>query len=181
MGALLSPGKRPVAAALRVMGVSHDVQLQHYHRGLTRALWSGRAASQRRHGLLVSAFAPTGPSVSGLDDTIERRRGAPRTAHGIYRAPVRSAHAHCVTASGWRWLCVRRRVQMPRAARMWALPLLPARCPSARYCSPADRSCRFTSLRVLNHRHQVAARRDMSADRQRLTSPRELAIRMHTP
>jgi hypothetical protein len=39
MGAILSPGKRTVTAALRVMGLSQDAQFQNYHRVLNRALW----------------------------------------------------------------------------------------------------------------------------------------------
>ena len=60
MGALLSPGKRTVTAAWRVMGVSQDAQFQHDHRVLNRALWSGLTTSQVLLGLLVSAFASTG-------------------------------------------------------------------------------------------------------------------------
>jgi hypothetical protein len=39
----------------------------------------------------------------GLDDTIERRRGAKIRAKGMYRDPVRSSHSQVVKASGWRW------------------------------------------------------------------------------
>jgi len=42
--------------------------------------------------------------ILGLDDTIERRRGAQIKAKGIYRDPVRSSHGHFVKASGLRWL-----------------------------------------------------------------------------
>jgi hypothetical protein len=54
--------------------------------------------------MLVNAFAGSGPIILGLDDTIERRRGAQITAKGIYRDPVRSSHSHFVKASGLRWL-----------------------------------------------------------------------------
>jgi DDE superfamily endonuclease len=100
LGAMLSPGTRPETSALRVMGVRQDAQSQHSHRVLRRARWSGLAASQILLGLLVSAFAPTGTIVWGLEDTIERRRGEQITAKGIYRAPGRSAPAHFVKASG---------------------------------------------------------------------------------
>ena len=52
----------------------------------------------------LAAFVPDGPVVLGLDDTIERRRGARIAAKGIYRDPVRSSHGHFVKASGLRWL-----------------------------------------------------------------------------
>src|SRR5215210_9356112 len=74
-GAILAPGKRTVTQALRVMGLSRERHFQNYHRVLNRALWSGLAAASRLLSLLVSAFAPTGTIVLGLDDTIERRRG----------------------------------------------------------------------------------------------------------
>lgn len=83
MGAMLSPGKRTVPSALRVMGLSQDAPFQNYHRVLTRARWSGLAASQSLLGWLGSAFAATGTIVSGLDDTSERRRGEKRPAPGI--------------------------------------------------------------------------------------------------
>lgn len=75
-----------------------------YHRVLNRAVWSSRAVSQVLLQLLISIFAPQGPLVMGLDDTIERRRGEKIKAKGIYRDPVRSSHSHFVKASGLRWL-----------------------------------------------------------------------------
>src|SRR5918998_108630 len=71
---------------------------------LIRAAWSGRAAARVLLGLLLGAFAPRGPVVLGLDDTIERRRGRRIGAKGIYRDPVRSSKGHFVKASGLRWL-----------------------------------------------------------------------------
>jgi len=99
-GAILAPGKRAVTSVLRVMGLSDERHFQDYHRVLNRAVWSSLAISRVLLGLLVSAFAVTGPIVMGLDDTIERRRGAKIRARGIYRDPVRSSHSHMVQASG---------------------------------------------------------------------------------
>jgi hypothetical protein len=148
MGALLSPGKRTVTAALRVMGLSQDAQFQNYHRVLNRALWSGLAAGQILLGLLVSAFAPTGTIVLGLDDTIERRRGEKIAAKGVYRDPVRSSHSHFVKASGLRWLCLMLLVEIPWAARVWALPFMTALCPSKRYCKERGRAPRTLTDRA---------------------------------
>jgi len=39
-----------------------------------------------------------------VDDSIERRRGKPISAKGIYRDPVRSARSFFVKTSGLRWL-----------------------------------------------------------------------------
>ena len=100
LGALLAPGKRTVSAVLEVMGLGAQPQFQTYHRLLNRCVWSPMAGSQRLLALLVATFAPTGWIVLGLDDTIERRRGAHIRAKGIYRDPVRSSRCHLVKASG---------------------------------------------------------------------------------
>jgi hypothetical protein len=133
VGALLSPGKRTVTSALRVMGLSDEVHFQNYHRFLSRAVWSSMAASHILLGLLVRVFAPSGVLVMALDDTVERRRGDQIKAKGIYRDPVRSSHSHFVKASGLRWLCLMLVVEIPWAGRGWALPFLSALCPSERY------------------------------------------------
>jgi hypothetical protein len=75
-GAILTVGPRTVTAVLRVMGLSQEKQFQKYHRVLNRVKWSALAASRGLLGLLVDAFAPDGPLLMALDDTIERRRGA---------------------------------------------------------------------------------------------------------
>ena len=76
VGAILAPGKRTVTAALRVMGLAHAKSFQQYHRVLNRAVWSSLEGSRLLLLLLVHTLAPTGPLVMGLDDTLERRRGA---------------------------------------------------------------------------------------------------------
>ena len=117
VGAILAPGKRTVTSALRVMGLSDDEHFQTYHRVLNRAVWSSLAASHHLVGLLVQVFAPSGPLLIGIDDTIERRRGAQIKAQGIYRDPVRSSHSHFVKASGLRWLSMMLLVRVPWAER----------------------------------------------------------------
>ena len=105
MGAILVPGRRTVASALRVTGLDQVPHFTNYHRVLNRNKWSARWLSRCLFGLLVAAFVPDGePVVMGLDDTIERRWGARIKKRGIYRDPVRSSHGHFVKASGLRWL-----------------------------------------------------------------------------
>ena len=133
MGAILSPAERTVTAALRAMGLSQEKHFQNYHRVLNRAVWSSLEASRVLLVLLVSSFAPFGPIVLGLDDTIERRRGANIQAKGIYRDPVRSSHSHMVKASGLRWLSLMLLAPIPWAGRVWALPFLTVLAPSERY------------------------------------------------
>ncbi len=95
-GAILSPGRRTVTAALRVTGLDQDPCFTNYHRVLNRNRWSSRRVARCLLRLLVSSFVPDGPVVIGLDDTLERRWGAKIKARGIYRDPVRSSHGHLV-------------------------------------------------------------------------------------
>jgi hypothetical protein len=133
-GTILAPGKRTVTAALQVTGLGRIAQYQRYHRVLNRAVWSSREASRVLLGLLVKTFLPEGePLVIGLDETLERRRGAKIAAKGIYRDPVRSSHGNFVKASGLRWVCLMLLVPVPWASRVWALPFLSVLAPSERY------------------------------------------------
>jgi DDE superfamily endonuclease len=133
VGALLAPGQRTVTAVWRVMGLSQERHFQNYHRVLNRARWSSLATARVLLELVVHSFVPTGAVVSGLDDTLARRRGARIKATGIYRDPVRSSHSHLVKASGLRWLGAMVWAEIPWAGRVWALPFLTALCPSPRY------------------------------------------------
>jgi DDE superfamily endonuclease len=103
VGAILAPGKRTITAVLRVRGSAHAKAFQHYHRVLNCDVWSGLEGARLLLLLLVSLLAPSGTLVMGLDDTLERRRGAKIHAKGIYRDPVRSSHSYVVKASGLRW------------------------------------------------------------------------------
>src|SRR5947209_5096806 len=133
LGAILAPGQRTVCSVLRILGRGEELHFQNYHRVLNRARWSSRAASRILLGLLVPAFAPSGPLLVGLDDTIERRWGKKIQARGIYRDPVRSSRSHLVKASGLRWLSLMLLVEIPWAGRVWALPFLTVLAPSERY------------------------------------------------
>jgi hypothetical protein len=134
VGAILTPGQRTVAAVLRVVGLSEERQFQNYHRVLNRARWSSREVSRRLLLAVVAAFVPgDGPVVVGLDETIERRRGAKIAAKGIYRDPVRSSKGHFVKASGLRWISMQVLAEVPWAGRIWGLPFLTVLAPSERY------------------------------------------------
>src|SRR4051794_8988434 len=75
IGAILAPGKRTVTSLLRIAGLSRERRFTNYHRVLNRAAWDARAAARLLLGLLIAVFAPSGPVLLGIDDTIERRRG----------------------------------------------------------------------------------------------------------
>ena len=139
IGALLAPGQRTVASLLRIAGLSRERHFVNYHRILSRAAWSPRAGARILLGLLVDAFAPNGPIVMALDDTIERRRGRRIKARGIYRDPVRSSDAHFVKTSGLRWMSLMLLAPIPWAKRIWALPVLTALAPSERFCRERGR------------------------------------------
>ena len=135
-GAILAPGKRTVASALRAMGLDQEKRFHRYHRVLSRASWSSRKASGVMLGLLVEAFVPEGsPLVVGIDETLERRYGRKISARGVYRDPVRSTHETFVKSSGLRWVCAMLLVEIPWASRVWALPFLSVLAPSERYAA----------------------------------------------
>ena len=133
-GAVLAPGRRTVAAVLRILGLDQDDDFPAYHGVLNRARWSSRAVAGRLLRLLVASFVPAGAAVViGLDDTIERRWGPKIRARAIYRDPVRSSKGHFVKTSGLRWLSAMLLVRVPWAGRILALPFLTLLAPSRRY------------------------------------------------
>jgi hypothetical protein len=157
IGAILTPGRRTVASALRIMGRAQDRRFVNVHRILNRAAWSPRAGDRILLGLLIAAFAPRGPVVMALDDTIERRRGKRIAAKGIYRDPVRSSDSHFVKASGLRWMSLMLLAPIPWAGRIWALPFLTALVPSERACR--ERGRRHKPLLDVGRQLALQARR----------------------
>lgn len=162
-GAILAPGKRTVTAALRVMGLSEEKHFQTYHRVLNRAVWSSLEVSHILLGMLIQTFAPIGTVVLGIDETIERRRGAKIKAKGIYRDPVRSSRSHFVKASGLRWLSVMLLAPIPWAQKVWALPFLTILAPSERYYQERARGHKkvtdWARQALLQVRHWLPGRR----------------------
>ena len=92
---------------------------------------------------IAQAFVPAdAPMVLGLDDHLERRRGAKIKAKGIYRDACRSSTSFFVKACGLRWLSMLL-ASVPWAQRVWALLLLTVMAPSER------------SHQERNHMHKV--------------------------
>jgi hypothetical protein len=140
VGAILAPGERTVAAILRVMGLANEKPFQNYHRVLNRAKWSSRQLSRILLLVLVRLFVPVGtPIIVGIDETIERRRGAKIAAKGIYRDPVRSSKKQLVKTSGLRWISMMLLTPIPWVGRVWALPFLTVLAPSERYAQERKR------------------------------------------
>jgi hypothetical protein len=86
------------------MGLAQAQFFQPSHRVLNRQGWSSLDGARLLRLCLVSRLAPSGPLGMGLDDTLERHRGAQSHAKGISRDPVRSSQSPLVKASGRRWL-----------------------------------------------------------------------------
>ena len=134
VGTILTPGRRTVAAALRVMGLSGDRNYARYHPVLNRATWSPLQVSQVLQKLLLQHLdRGDGPLVFGIDETMERRQGPQISALGIYRDAVRSSRSYLVKASGLRWISLMWLGHIPWAGRCWALPFLTVLAPSERY------------------------------------------------
>ena len=134
VGTILSTGQRTVAAALRVMGRSDQDDFARYHEVLNRAVWSPREAARILLVLLLQHLdRGGGPLVFGIDETLERRRGAKIKARGIYRDAVRSSRHQLVKSSGLRWISLMWLGLVPWARRHWALPVLTVLAPSSRY------------------------------------------------
>jgi len=130
-GAILAPGRRTVAAALRAVGLDDERHFTTYHRVLNRAAWSPLALSKVLLGLILTAFVgPEAPLLLVVDDTLERRFGRRVAYKARYHDPVRSSSGHVVTTSGVRWLCICALVRVPWCRRPWALPFLTVPCPT---------------------------------------------------
>ena len=134
VGAILAPGQRTVASALRVMGRCDHRDYARYHEVLNRAVWSPRQAARILLMLLLQHLdQDDGPLIFGIDETLERRRGPKIKSLGIYRDGVRSSRSQVVKASGLRWISLMWLGHIPWAGRFWALPFLTVLAPSERY------------------------------------------------
>jgi hypothetical protein len=135
-GAILTPSRRTVTAALSIMGLR---EIATFHRVLNRNRWARHDLARRLLHQLITTFVPEGPVVMAIDETIERRWGARIRARGIYRDPVRSSHGPLVKASGLRWISLMLLAPIPWAGRVWALPFLTVLAPSKRYAPERGR------------------------------------------
>ena len=91
-GTILTPGRRTVARALRVMELGRLVTFQNYHRVLSRAQWSARRAASEPLRLLVQTFRGEEPPVFGIDDATQDAGAAGRST------PEASTAIRCAVA-----------------------------------------------------------------------------------
>jgi hypothetical protein len=90
-GTSLTPGRRTVAVALRVMGLGQDPLLGNVHRVLNRNRWVSLALRPILLRRLLAAFVPPEALVvGGIDEHSERCYEATSAVQGIERDPVRS-------------------------------------------------------------------------------------------
>ncbi len=124
-GALLTRGRRTVAAALRAVGLQEERRFNLFHHVLSRARWSPLLLSRLLLRLLVRTFvAPGSTVVMVIDETLERRWGPHILKCGYYHDPVRSSEKHKRISCGLKWLCLMLIVTPPWTSRPWALPFL---------------------------------------------------------
>ena len=154
VGAILSPGKRTVTSALRVMGLEDDRNFARYHHVLSRPVWQPLQLGRTLLWLLLQHLDQwDGPLVFGIDETLERRRGGRIKAKGIYRDGVRSSGSHFVKASGLRWISLMWLTTIPWARRTWALPFLTVLAPSERYYRKRGR----TPKKLIQEAHRLGS------------------------
>lgn len=135
-GAILAPGRRTVAAALRVMGLGDDEHFTNYHRLLNRDRWSPWVLSELLLGLIVKVFlSEEAPLWLVVDETLERRKGKKIKHKGWFRDAVRSTANHVTKALGIRWVCLSILVEVPWSERPWALPFMTVPALSKKTCA----------------------------------------------
>ena len=134
VGALLAIGPRTVSNCLRALGLAEHPSFTAFHRVLNRNAWSGLALARTLLRLLVDAFVPNGPIIIGLDHTLERRRGRCIKPASYFYDAVRSSADRKVSSRGLRWVNAMLLVEVPFAARIWALPVLTVLTPSRTWC-----------------------------------------------
>ena len=124
-GVILSPGRRTVTAALRMVGLADDKNFSNYHRILNRDHWSPMLLSKLLLGLILLVFSATGwPLLLLVDDTLERREGRKIRYKSRFYDAVLSTAAKVVTSMGLRWICMMVLVPVPWSQRLWALPFM---------------------------------------------------------
>ncbi len=124
-GTILAPGRRTVAAALRVVGLSDAEHFTNYHRLLNRDQWSPWVLSKLLLGLIVQrCLTADAPLLLLIDETLERRRGPQIRYKGWFYDAVRSTAVKVTTSLGIRWLCLAVLVPVPWSGRPWALPFM---------------------------------------------------------
>jgi len=124
-GTILAPGRRTVAAALRMVGLADDKHFTNYHRVLNRDHWSPMVLSKILLVLIIQVFLTADLSLAlVVDDTLERRQGKEIRYKSRFHDAVLSTAYKVVTSMGLRWICMAILVPVPWSSRLWALPFM---------------------------------------------------------
>ncbi len=106
VGAVLTPGQRTVATALRVMGLSDDQNYARYHEVLNRAVWSSRAVARVLLVLLLQHLdRGDGPLIFGIRAFYQSRNPGTASRSSDQRSghlPGRGAFQPPATGQGQR-------------------------------------------------------------------------------
>src|SRR5262249_45418282 len=106
-GVILTPGRRTIAAALRILGLERDPKFCTFHRILNPAAWSPRAAASRLLLMLIATFLPAAAPV--VIETRSNGAGAPRSAPEasivIPSAPLRGTSSKPAVCAGFPPCC----------------------------------------------------------------------------
>jgi hypothetical protein len=136
-GSILAPGRRTVAASMRVMGLSDGGNFSKYHRVLNQAQWSPLLLSRLLLGLIITSLLAAGqPLLLAIDDTLERRKGKKLRLKGWFRDPLSKTDSK---VSAIRWVCLAILVPVPWSKRHWALPFMTVPAPSEKVCQKLGR------------------------------------------
>ena len=131
LGTVIARGRRTGTAALRQMGLHDEPNFSGYHQVFNRAARSPLRLARRPLRAAIAAFVPAGVGLSfAIDETPERRRGGKIRIRGHSRDPLASSKERSVAASGIRWIAPALVVDVPRATRAWALPVLSLPAPT---------------------------------------------------
>jgi hypothetical protein len=124
-GAILAPGRRTVASALRAVGLVRDQHFTNYHRILNRDHWSPWVLSKILLSMIMHlCLTPDMPLILIIDDTLERRQGRKIRYKGTFYDAVRSTVHKASISLGIRWVCLAVLVPVPWSQRLWALPFM---------------------------------------------------------
>jgi hypothetical protein len=131
VGTRLARGRRPVAAALRQMGVHDATHVRLDPHGRNRARWTALEVRRCRLPLLVQTVGAVGGALPFvLDETVERRWGRCLSKRGHDRDPRASRQQRSIATSGLRWLVLTLVITPPWTRRSWAVPVLRVLAPT---------------------------------------------------
>lgn len=126
LAALIAVGPRTVSNLLRTAAPLAPGHPASYRRVFSRARWRSFPLA-RAVATLVLPLVPGDRAVRLVgDDTVEEHRGDRVHGKARHRDPVRSSRTYTAYCWGHRWVVLAVLVEVPGAARPWALPVLTA-------------------------------------------------------